>query len=74
MILNDLLEVVGVVGIATGNPEVAAVTNIISRMIKDERNTEDFLKDLNDDELRELIYCAKETLYKNTRRRENEVK
>jgi len=62
-LFNDILDVIGVAGVITGQPEITAVTKILSNMIADDVDNKEFLKGLTDDEIRQLIYSAKETLY-----------
>ena len=63
MNFNKLLDVVGVVGVVTGQPEITAVSRVIQSMIKDEVDNKEFLKGLSDDEIRQLMYSCKEELY-----------
>ena len=60
---EKLLDVVGVAGVVTGQPEITAVTTIIKKMIEDDVDNTEFLKGLSDDEIRQLLYSAKEELY-----------
>jgi len=61
--LGGILDIVGVAGVITGQPEIVAVSEVIKGMIADDVDNKEFLKNLTDDELRQLIYSAKETLY-----------
>jgi len=61
-VFSNILDVVGVAGVITGQPEITAVTKIISGMLEDDVDNKEFLRGLSDDELRQLIYSTKEEL------------
>jgi len=62
-VLNGLLDVVGVAGVVTGHEEVRVVTEVLSKMLEDDLDNKEFLRGLTDDEIRQLLYSAKEELY-----------
>ena len=63
MNLDLLLDIIGTTGVVTGHAEIRAVTDIISAMLKDDVDDKEFLRGLTDDEIRQLLYSAKEELY-----------
>ena len=64
MDFNKVLDVVGVIGIATGQVEITAISEVLKAMIKDDVDNTEFLEKLSNDEIRQLLYSCKEMLYK----------